>query len=178
MAQETRVSAEGVEIFHPVGKSLGYGPGGNHRGQGVTVADRLAQGHDVRDHLLGLKSPEFHPGPAEAHLDLVGDAEPPGPADMGKGGLHVSLGQDHLAPAAQHGFADKGGRSPAPGRYLLHGPLHVFGVGPLPSPGPCPCGLPYSRRAWPRSGPTPERPGRRGRRACRGLSRSGPGCVP
>lgn len=50
----------------------------------MTVSHRLPHGDDVGDEVVSLKleAPEMAADTPEAHLDLVGDDDPPGPADV------------------------------------------------------------------------------------------------
>src|SRR5258708_15377726 len=69
------VAAEGAEELHAVvegGRDLASGDDGAER---EAVADRLAEHEDVRHHALRLEPPEVRTHPAEARLDLVGDAQ-------------------------------------------------------------------------------------------------------
>lgn len=50
----------------------------------MAVSDRLPHRDDVGDEVVSLKleGPEMAADPPEAHLDLVGDDDAPGPADV------------------------------------------------------------------------------------------------
>lgn len=50
----------------------------------MAVSHRLPHGDDVRDEVVSLKleGPEMAADTPEAHLDLIGDDDAPGPADV------------------------------------------------------------------------------------------------
>jgi len=66
----------------------------------MAVADGLAQGDDVGHRPLGLERPHVAARPAEAHLDLVGDAHAARLSDGGERLLQEAGGRHHLAAAA------------------------------------------------------------------------------
>lgn len=74
-----------VEILHPGrGEGLGHLRGRDHAGHRVSVSHRLPHGDDVGDKVVPLKleGPEMAANAAEAHLDLIGDDNASGPADV------------------------------------------------------------------------------------------------
>jgi hypothetical protein len=62
----------------------------------LTPTDRLAEDDGVRPHPCQLKPPEHAPQPAEAALDLVGDAHRARGAHFGVDGGQVALREEGL----------------------------------------------------------------------------------
>ena len=105
----------------PLAKELGDLLGGDHRGDGVTVPHRLAQGHDVGHDSLQLEGPEGVADPSKAGLHFVGHAHASGLADVLVGSGQVAGGRLDLPSAAQDRLGDErrdAVASQPPGRRL------------------------------------------------------------
>src|SRR5262245_53670288 len=98
-----RVTPERIEVLHPIGECGRDGWSGNHSSDGMAISDRLTQGDDVGNDALGFKSPHVAPGPPEADLNLVGDANATGGAYPPVHLPEISRRQNDLAGAREHG---------------------------------------------------------------------------
>ena len=76
-----RAAAERGEEVVARREALRDGRGGDHRAHREPVADRLAQGDEIRHEAIDREAPEPIPDAAEPGLHLVGDEEAAGGAD-------------------------------------------------------------------------------------------------
>ena len=120
------VSSEGVEVLHAVRERCRDLGRGDHRGQGMAVAGRLAHRDDVGNESLGGKPPELGTHSAEAHLHLVGDHQAAGASNHGGGISEVPVGEHHLSAAPDHRLDDHSGN---PSARLVDAPADVCRIG-------------------------------------------------
>src|SRR5579863_1297399 len=102
------IAAEGVEVFHTIvegGRDLGCG---HNSREWMAIANRLAQGHDVRHDSLCLKPPEMSADAPKTDLHLVGNTDTARDSYISIRFLEVIFGQDNLAAAPRKRLADKG----------------------------------------------------------------------
>ena len=98
-----------VEVLHPgVGKAVCYLLRGDHGSHRVPVAHGFTHGDDVGHHVVQLEAPPLFSQSSETHLDLVGDANSSGLANVVVDVLQVVLGRDDLSSAAQKTLGDEG----------------------------------------------------------------------
>jgi hypothetical protein len=103
------IATEGVEVLHAVGEGRRDLRRGHHCGEGVPVAGRLADRHDVGHQPLGREPPERGAHPTEADLHLVGDDQTAGRAHMLSGCNEIAVRQHHLSATADHRLHDHPG---------------------------------------------------------------------
>src|SRR5699024_4868507 len=108
-----RVAAEGIEILHAVGKGSRDLRRGDDRGHGVTVADRFAEGDDVRDGILDLGCPECFAGATEADLHFVGDSDTAERAHVIEHARQIAWWPDDLTAHTGETLGDKCGQTVA-----------------------------------------------------------------
>ena len=96
-----RIAAKGIEVLHAADKAGGNLRRGHHGAHRMTVADRLADGDDIRHDALRFERPEMFADPAKTDLHLIGQTRAPGRTHRRVGFMQVALRQHDLAAAAQ-----------------------------------------------------------------------------
>src|SRR5690606_16543662 len=77
-------------------------------GQGMPIAQWLANGHDIRYHAVQLKAPKGLAHPAATHLYLIGNAEPARGPYISVGLCQKTFWQFYLPPATDDRLHDQG----------------------------------------------------------------------
>ena len=108
MRADDRVSTEGVKM-NSLGEHARDLRRCDHCRQRAAIADPFGHGHNIRNHVLRLKSPIVGAGAPESGLNFVRNANTPGGTRVFVSGLQIAVRENHAAAHSLDRFRDEGG---------------------------------------------------------------------
>ena len=95
-----RIAAEGIEILHPIGKSLRDLDGCDDCSDWMPISQWLSHSDNVGNYRVVLKRPHCRTDTAEADLHFIGDADGASGSGVLVSRLKVAISENHLSAAS------------------------------------------------------------------------------